>query len=74
MGKTKECQALCPWDFPGKNTGVGCHFLLHKGLIYSSLGLSIRLLECPRSMAASLSQDESSKTDSKAEAMTSSMT
>ena len=17
---------LCPWDFPGKNTGVGCHF------------------------------------------------
>ena len=19
---------LCPWDFPGKNTGVGQHFLL----------------------------------------------
>ena len=19
---------LCPWDFPGKNTGVSCHFLL----------------------------------------------
>ena len=19
---------LCPWDFPGKNTGVGCHFFL----------------------------------------------
>ena len=19
---------LCPWDFPGKNTGVGCHCLL----------------------------------------------
>ena len=19
---------LCPWDFPGKNSGVGCHFLL----------------------------------------------
>ena len=19
---------LGPWDFPGKNTGVGCHFLL----------------------------------------------
>ena len=19
---------LYPWDFPGKNTGVGCHFLL----------------------------------------------
>ena len=21
-------QLLCPWDFPGKDTGVGCHFLL----------------------------------------------
>ena len=21
-------QLLCPWDFPGKNTGMGCHFLL----------------------------------------------
>ena len=19
---------LCPWDFPGKNTGMGCHFFL----------------------------------------------
>ena len=25
---TVACQLLCPWDFPGKNTGVGCHFLL----------------------------------------------
>ena len=22
------CQALCPWDFPGENTGVGSHSLL----------------------------------------------
>ena len=21
---------LCPWDFPGKNTGVGCYFLLQR--------------------------------------------
>ena len=21
---------LCPWDFPGKSTGVGCHCVLHK--------------------------------------------
>ena len=20
---------LCPWDSPGKTTGMGCHFLLH---------------------------------------------
>ena len=22
---------LCPWDSPGKDTGVGCHFLLQRG-------------------------------------------
>ena len=25
---TAAYQALRPWDFPGKSTGVGCHFLL----------------------------------------------
>ena len=24
----QSTRILCPWDFPGKNTGVGCHFLL----------------------------------------------
>ena len=24
---------LCPWDSPGKNTGVGCHFLLRRTLL-----------------------------------------
>ena len=27
----KDCSTLrllCPWDFPGKNTGLGGHFLL----------------------------------------------
>ena len=24
---------LRPWDFPGKNTGVGCHFLLQDGIL-----------------------------------------
>ena len=24
---TVAARLLCPWDFPGKNTGVGCHFL-----------------------------------------------
>ena len=23
---------LCPWDSPGKNTGVGCHFLLQRNI------------------------------------------
>ena len=50
---TQSCPILCdpmdysptrllrPWDFPGKNTGVGCHFLpweifLTKGLTWVS--------------------------------------
>ena len=24
----KACRLLNPWNFPGKSTGVGCHFLL----------------------------------------------
>ena len=24
----QPARLLCPWDFPGKNTGVGYHFLL----------------------------------------------
>ena len=28
---------FCPWDFPGKNTGVGCHFLLPRDLPYPGI-------------------------------------
>ena len=27
---TTAHHALCPWDFPGKSTGVGCHCLLQQ--------------------------------------------
>ena len=33
---------LCPWDFPGKDTGVGCHFLLQG--IFPTQGLNLGLL------------------------------
>ena len=33
---------LCPWDFPGKNTGVGCRFLLQG--IFPTQGLNLCLL------------------------------
>ena len=26
--RQQPTRPLCPWDSPGKNTGVGCHFLL----------------------------------------------
>ena len=33
-----------PWDFPGKNTGVGCHFLLQR--ILPTQGSNPHLLHC----------------------------
>ena len=33
---------LCPWNFPGNNTGVGCHFLLQG--IFPAQGSSPHLL------------------------------
>ena len=35
---------LCPWDFPGNDTGVGCHFLLQG--IFPTQGLNPGLLHC----------------------------
>ena len=35
---------LCPWVFPGKNTGVGCHFLLQG--IFLTQGLNLSFLRC----------------------------
>ena len=35
---------LCPWDFPGKHTGVGCHSLLQG--IFPTQGSNPGLLHC----------------------------
>ena len=40
----QSARLLCPWDLPGKNTGVGCHFLLQG--IFSTQGLNPCLLHC----------------------------
>ena len=34
---------LCPWDFPGKNTGVGCHSLLQEIFLTQELNLGLML-------------------------------
>ena len=39
-------QALCPWDSPGKNTGVGCHALLQG--IFPTQRLNLCLLHCSK--------------------------
>ena len=30
MDYSSVARLLCPWDSPGKNIGVGCHFLLQR--------------------------------------------
>ena len=39
-----SARLLCLWDFPGKNTGLGCHFLLQG--IFSTQGLNPRFRHC----------------------------
>ena len=39
---TLLARLLHPWDFPGRNTGVGCHFLLQR--IFPTQGSSLGLL------------------------------
>ena len=39
---------LCPWDIPGNNIGVGCHFLLQG--ISPTQGLNLGLLHCRQTL------------------------
>ena len=39
---------LCPWDFPGKSAGVGCHFLLQE--IFPTQGLNPGLPHCRQTL------------------------
>ena len=38
----QPAKLLCPWDSPGKNTGVGCHFVLQG--IFPTQGLNLYFL------------------------------
>ena len=49
---------LCPWDSPGKNTGVHCPSLLQG--IFSTQGSNLRLLHC-RQILYHLSHREAHK-------------
>ena len=40
----QPARLLCPWDFPGKSTGVGCHALLE--WIFPTQGWNPGLLRC----------------------------
>ena len=51
---------LCPWNSPGKHTGVGCHFLLQG--IFPTQGSNLGLLHC-RQILHHLSHQGSPRTD-----------
>ena len=36
----------CPWGFPGRNTGVGCHFLLQGIFLTQGSNLSLLKVSC----------------------------
>ena len=45
---TVSTRLLHSWDFPGKSTGVGCHFLLQG--IFLTQGLILGLLHCGQTL------------------------
>ena len=47
---------LCPWDSPGKNNGVGSHFLLQG--IFPIQGLNLGLLHCRQILSHQESPDK----------------
>ena len=51
--RLRPAKLLCPWDSPGKNTGVGCHALLQG--IFMTQGLNPHLLQLLHWQADSLS-------------------
>src|SRR5574337_438858 len=45
--RRQPTRLLCAWDSPGKNTGVGCHFLLQCMKVKVKLLSRARLLATP---------------------------
>ena len=45
---TVPARLLHPWDFPGKNVAVGCHFLLQG--IFPTQGSNLSLLHCRQTL------------------------
>ena len=44
----QPARLFCPWDFPGKDTGVGCHLLLQG--IFPTQGSNLGLLHCSQTL------------------------
>ena len=46
--RLQPTRLLCPWDFPGNSTGVGCHFLLQR--IFPTQGSNLGLPHCRQTL------------------------
>ena len=46
--RLQPTRLLCPWDSPGRNTGVGCHFLLQE--IFPTKGSNLGLPYCRQTL------------------------
>ena len=44
----EPARLLCPWDFPGKNPGAGCHFLLQE--VFLTQGLNPGIPHCRQAL------------------------
>ena len=58
----QPARLLCPWDSPGKHTGVGCHALLQG--IFPTQGLNLHLLCLPHWQGGSVPLAPSGKPNS----------
>ena len=52
--RRQPTRLLCPWDSPGKNTGVGCHFLLQHMKVKSESEVAQSCLTLRNPMDSSL--------------------
>ena len=59
----QPARLLHPWDFPGKNTTVGCHFLLQE--IFPTQGLNLGLPPCRQTIYHLSQQGSPSSVDLK---------
>ena len=55
---SKPTRLLCPWDSPGKNPAVGCHFLLQGIFPTQGSNLSLLRLLCCRQLLYPLRQNQ----------------
>ena len=50
----KPTKPLCPWDFPGKNPGVGCHVILRVPYLKLLLSLDSQRFICETELGLSV--------------------